>query len=70
MTSTNPISIKMKLLKERHQQLDDDADALSARSYLSQTERDKLRILEVMRLRCKDAMDAIAAEEDCLLGDF
>ena len=70
MTSTNPISIKMKILKERHQQLDDDADELSSRSYLSQTERDRLKILKVMRLRCKDAIDAIRIEEDCLLEDF
>lgn len=70
MTSTNPTSIKMKVLKERHQQLDDEADELSARLYLSQMERDRLKILKVMRLRCKDAIDTIRIEEDCLLEDF
>ncbi|HIK67446.1 MAG TPA: hypothetical protein EYF95_05700 [Flavobacteriales bacterium] len=70
MTNTDPDSIKMKILKERHQQLDDDADELSARSYLSQVERDRLKILKVMRLRCKDAMDAIRMDEDCLLEAF
>ena len=55
---------RLDILKERHQQLDDEADELSARNYLSPTERMKLKRLKVLRLRVKDAMFQLE-EERC-----
>ena len=61
---------RLDLLKKRHQDLDDEADELSSRRYLSQAERDRLKKLKIMRLRCKDAIDALRASEQCLMEDF
>ena len=44
----------LHMLVKKHRSLDDEADALSARRFLSPKEKTKLRELKVMRLRCKD----------------
>jgi len=45
---------RIDILKERHQILDDEADALSCQHYLSEAEKTKLKRLKVLRLRIKD----------------
>jgi hypothetical protein len=51
----NPVS-RLEILKERHQKLDDEADELSSRNYLSSVEKMKLKRLKILRLRVKDAI--------------
>ena len=70
MNEESNTSIRLKMLRERHQSLDDEADELSSRLYLSQSEKNHLRNLKVMRLRCKDAIENLRAEEICLMEDF
>jgi uncharacterized protein YdcH (DUF465 family) len=47
-------SMRMAILKERHQHLDDIIDEMNERRYLSPGERDELSILKVRRLKLKD----------------
>ena len=47
----------LRSLVEAHQRLDDEADKLSARRYLSPFERIKLKELKIMRLHAKDAIN-------------
>lgn len=70
MNEESDTSIRLKILKERHQRLDDEADNLSSKRYLSQSEKNYLRNLKVMRLRCRDAMESLRMEETCLMEDF
>lgn len=70
MPEENETSVRLKILKERHQKLDDEADALSTKKYLSQSEKNYLKNLKVMRLRCKDAIESLKVEEACLMEDF
>jgi len=56
VTKINPTT-RLKFLVERHQQLDDEADELQTRSYLSPYDRDRLKLVKVMRLKAKEAME-------------
>ena len=58
-----PVS-RLTILKERHQQLDDKADELSSRKYLSPSERMELKRLKVFRLRLKDAIHELEIEKN------
>jgi uncharacterized protein YdcH (DUF465 family) len=55
---------RLTILKERHQQLDDKADKLSSRKYLSPSERMELKRLKVFRLRIKDAIHELEIEKN------
>ncbi len=55
---------RLKLLVERHQQLDDKADKMSAKRYLTPGERDQLKELKVMRLKAKRAIDCFLSARD------
>ena len=55
-------SIRLKVLIDRHRQLDIEADKLSTRRYLSPTERIRLRELKVRRLKAKDAIRRMKEE--------
>jgi len=55
---------RLDILKERHQSLDDEADALSSQNYLSATEKMKLKSLKVLRLRVKDAITQLESENE------
>lgn len=55
---------RLTILKERHQQLDDKADELSSRKYLSPSERMELKRLKVFRLRIKDAIHELEIEKN------
>ncbi len=70
MDEENSMSLRLKILRERHQKLDDEADELSSRRYLSQDEKNHLKNLKVMRLHCKDAIETLKVEEICLMEDF
>jgi len=53
---------RLDILKERHQKLDDEADELSNRTYLSSAEKMQLKRLKVLRLRVKDAISQLEHE--------
>ena len=48
---------RLSFLIERHQQLDDEADELQSRSYLSPFDKDRLKLVKVMRLKAKEAVE-------------
>ena len=54
---------RIDILKRRHQELDDEADKMSARVYLSPREKLRLKELKVMRLRCRDSISSLEREE-------
>ena len=57
-------SVRLKLLKERHTQLNTEADELSSRKWLSSKEQLHLKTLKVLRLRAKDAIEKLQKEMD------
>ena len=61
---TPTCTTRLDILKERHQSLDDEADALSSQNYLSATEKMKLKSLKVLRLRVKDAITQLESENE------
>jgi hypothetical protein len=63
MMSRDEMLSRIDVLKNRHQELDDEADKMSAIRYLSPIERRRLKELKVMRLRCRDAISSLEAEE-------
>ena len=54
---------RLRLLRDRHQQLDDQVDELAARRLLFPTEEMQMRRLKVMRLRAKEAIDRFLKSE-------
>lgn len=56
--STKRTSVtRLQFLVERHQELDDEADALQRRSFLSPYDKDRLKLVKVMRLKAKEAVE-------------
>ena len=55
---TNDIDAQLHSLIERHQNLDDQADALSARRLLTPIEQCQLKTLKVQRLIAREAVDS------------
>ena len=53
------ITEEISLLLKKHRALDDAADHLSARKYLSQLERQELKKLKINRLRAKDKIQLL-----------
>ncbi len=60
---TNEQVTRVAVLRDRHQALDDEADALSARSWLSARDQLKLKELKVRRLRIRDLIDELTRED-------
>ena len=54
---------RLQILKERHQQLDDTADELQARHFLTPQDQARLKILKIQRLRAREAMDKFLLRE-------
>ena len=54
---------RLRLLQERHQQLDDQVDELAERRILLPFERIHMAQLKVMRLRAKEAIDRFLKSE-------
>ncbi len=50
-------SKRLQLLIDRHQLLDDQVDALSAKRVLLPSEQMELKVLKVIRLQAKEAID-------------
>ncbi len=59
----NPIeSKKLRLLRERHQTLDDEIDAANEKMHMSAREQMRIKELKVRRLRLRDLITDL--EED------
>ena len=54
--------LKLTLLRERHQALDDEIDAASERKWLTSRERMRIKELKVRRLRLKDIIAIMERE--------
>jgi hypothetical protein len=54
---------RLQLLRERHQQLDDEVDELTKRRILLPYDKKYLRRLKVVRLRAKEAIDRFLRTE-------
>ena len=55
-------SLRVKILIEKHRELDDVIDSMSARRGLTESDYQALKVLKVKRLRCKDAIEEIKRE--------
>ena len=64
MEAINESLTRILLLRERHQALDDEADELSSRRWLTSTEQIKLKELKVLRLRVRDLISELEKEDD------
>jgi len=51
------INKRLQILIDRHQLLDDQVDALAAKRVLLPSEQMDLKVLKVIRLRAKEAID-------------
>ena len=56
------ISRRLRLLKDRHQQLDDEVDQMSELRNIGPQEYQRLKELKVLRLQCRDAIDKLKRE--------
>jgi len=54
---------RLRILKERHQQLDDAADEMQTRHFLTPRDQTRLKILKIQRLRAREAMDKFLLHE-------
>ena len=54
---TNDIQGELKQLLNEHQELDDEADQLSARRFLAPDEQHRLKVLKVKRLAAREKLD-------------
>jgi uncharacterized protein YdcH (DUF465 family) len=60
---SQPEDKRLQILKERHQQLDDDVDELQARHFLIPLDQARLKVLKMQRLRAREAMDKFLLHE-------
>ncbi len=49
--------LRLKILVDRHQSLDDEVDALNAQHTLLPSEQMKLKLLKILRLQAKETVD-------------
>ena len=61
---TNEQVTRVAILRDRHQKLDDEADELNARQWLSAREQLRLKELKVRRLRIRDLIDELTSENE------
>ena len=54
MSKNNKDWDNLNRLVKKHRTLDNEADRLNSVRYLSQAEKNRLKELKVMRLRCRD----------------
>ena len=57
-------SMKLQLLRERHQTLDDEIDEANKKIYLSAREQMRIKELKVRRLRLRDLITQLEEEGD------
>ena len=61
----NPIdTTKLRLLRERHQTLDDEIDMANEKRYLTAREQMRIKELKVRRLRLRDLITRLEEEGD------
>jgi hypothetical protein len=58
-------SIKLRLLRERHQTLDDEIDVANKKRYLTAREQMRIKELKVRRLRLRDLINTLESEGVC-----
>ena len=63
---TNDIDAQLHGLIEKHQDLDDQADALSAQRFLTPIEQRHLKILKVQRLIARETLDNFRKQHDII----
>ena len=59
---TNEHVTRVAVLRDRHQKLDDEADELNSRRWLSARDQLRLKELKVRRLRIRDLIDRLVNE--------
>jgi len=64
----DPTSIKLGLLRERHQEIDDEVDKLGERRWLSGRDHMRMKELKVRRLRLRDLIDRVERESTTSTG--
>ena len=69
MQDNNTVEAELMKLIETHQRLDDEADALNARQYLTPLEQTKLKNIKIARLMARQAVDTYRRENDLLAGE-
>jgi uncharacterized protein YdcH (DUF465 family) len=61
--STENIKERIRILRDRHQNLDDRVDEMNKIKNLSESEMYALKQLKLMRLKCKDTIEKLICEE-------
>ena len=56
-------NLRLRILTERHQTLDDEVDELNAQAILLPNEQGKLKLLKILRLQAREAFDRFKKEE-------
>jgi hypothetical protein len=54
--------LRVNLLRERHQALDDEIDKINERRWLSTADRVRLKEMKVKRLRLRDQIESLEKE--------
>ena len=58
------MSMRLRILKERHQALDDEIDEANEKNYLTAREQMRIKELKVRRLRLRDLITSLEEEGD------
>ena len=58
------VSLRLSLLKERHQTLDDEIDEANNKRWLTARERMRIKELKVRRLRLRDLISSLERGDD------
>ena len=61
---TNEQVTRVAVLRDRHQALDDEADELNSRQWLSAREQLKLKELQVRRMRLRDQLQELPSQTE------
>lgn len=69
-TYANTVSKRMQLLEERHSKLNEECDRLSKIVGLGPTEQQRLKLLKVQKLKCRDAMTMLRRENIEIFPDL
>jgi len=59
---TKNTSLKIAVIRQRHQDLDDEVDTMNEKRFLTPSEKMRLKVLKVTRLKCKDTLDKLTRE--------
>tara|TARA_Y100000310_G_scaffold343960_1_gene454186 strand:- start:5697 stop:5918 length:222 start_codon:yes stop_codon:yes gene_type:complete len=59
---TKNTSLKIAVIRQRHQDLDDEVDTMNEKRFLTPSEKMRLKVLKVTRLKCKDTLNKLIRE--------